>query len=298
MKRHLFRIFVGLFMVGSMTSCLKDDISSTIIYSSQAIPDINTYMPPRLIHLMGNDSLNVIHYGDEPPRFSGLYHIDNIYSYRYKMSDSIPPGNYGHIMNNHNIVGNYDFTFYDQVKGILMNKYQTFNPIINPVDSTVMASYETKSSIETAYNYLKDNLTPIESCPDFPTYFAREDFDPELLSHAYIIGSQNKFTIFYYDIPIYEYDEAWIAHMAEWGLTINNNLIVMANIISGTLTEITPSVNDSTMSAAQTKQYRIDNFYWGVEAIGAIREPEIMTAAPGDAQLRYNHNQPIYPTVE
>lgn len=295
MNRHFPIALLTLVLVCGMTSCLKDDISSTIIYSSQAIPDINTYMPPRLIHLMGNDSLNVIHYGDEPPRFSGLYHIDNIYSYKYAMSDTIPPGNYGHIMDNYNIVGNYDFTFYDQIKGILMNKYTSIKPVINPADSTVLASYETKSSIDTAYHFLKDNLDPIKECPDFPRYFDREDFDPELLDHAYIIGNQNEFTIFYYDVPIYEYDNAWIT----WGFKQNKNLIVMANIISGTLTEIAPAVNDSTTNGTPTKQYRIDNFYWGVEAMGAIREDsETMAPAPGDAQLRYNHNHPIYPTAD
>ena len=294
MNKHLILTLLTIILVGGMTSCLKDDVSSTIIYSSQAIPDINTYMPSRLIKLMNDNGL--LYYGDEPPRFSGLYHIDSILELKVDTNYLAQvPGNCGHIFFEGKRMGAYDFTFYDQIRGILSSKYSTRYNI-----PELQAGFEIRSTIDTTYHYLKSSLAPITSCPDCPSYFANGDVNPKVFKNAYIIGDESHFTIFYYDIPIYLYDYNWL-HPIYPGVELqtNSNLILMANIISGKLVEIPSNDSESTGSKDKpNKQYRIIDFYWGVEAIGAIKEGESIWPVPGDAEIRYNYNKPITPTFE
>ena len=50
-----------------LTSCLKDDPKNndTVYYGYQQIPNINEFMPQRLLQAFGDQYL---YYGDEPPK--------------------------------------------------------------------------------------------------------------------------------------------------------------------------------------------------------------------------------------
>ena len=70
MKRHLLHTVLFLAGMVMFTSCLKDDPknNATVYYGYQQIPNINEFMPQRLLEAFGNEYLN---YGDEPPKIEG-----------------------------------------------------------------------------------------------------------------------------------------------------------------------------------------------------------------------------------
>ena len=293
MKRHLFLTLLTIALVGCFSSCLKDDTDSTIIYGSQHIPDINKFMPHHLIEMMGSTR---IHYGDEPPRFSGHYHIDSLI---YKQVRYENEALAQHPYNEGNLVGNFDFHFYDQVKGIISSKYTNINAIINPIDGTIYSQFTAMSEPDSTYHYFKNSFRPIATSPDKPSYFADDTYDKEDFSHGFIIGSFPYFTIYYYDVTLQQYE-------SNWPYSRNDFYRVTANIISGKLTQyniVTPNPNDST-SMDTVSRYRIDNFCWGKEDMGYFKEGtaiELLIAnggqpTPGDVAIIDNSNKPIYPS--
>lgn len=292
MKRHLFLTLITIALAGCFSSCLKDDQDSTIIYSSQQIPNINKFMPAPLIEKMGNTR---IHYGDEPPHFSGLYHIDSLVYREVEYENTLLSQ---HPYNQGNLVGNFTFEFSNQIKGIISTKFTNINPIINPIDGSVFSQFTAMSNPDTTYHYFKDSFKPIATSPDKPTYFDNDIYDKDDFSHGFIIGSGNYFTIYYYDVAIQLYEE-------NWPYSRNDFHRVTANIISGKLTKynvLTPNANDSTVMDTVSK-YRIDNFCWGKEDMGYFKEGtaiELLIASggqptPGDIAIIDNGGKSIYP---
>lgn len=292
MKRHLFLSLITIALAGCFSSCLKDTPNSTIIYSSQQIPNINKFMPAPLIEKMGNAR---IHYGDEPPRFSGLYNMDSLVYKEVEYENPLLPQ---HPYNVGNMVGNFTFEFYNQIKCIISSKYTNENPIINPIDGSIFSKFTAMSNPDTTYRYFKDSFKPIATSPDKPIYFEGDKYNKEDFSHGFIIGSGAYFTIYYYDVDIRVYAD-------NWPYSRNDFHRVTANIISGKLTkynELTPNANDSTVMDTVSK-YRIDNFCWGKEDMGYFKEGtaiELLIASggqptPGDIAIIDNGGKPIYP---
>ena len=291
MKRHLFLTLLTIALVFGFSSCLKDDTDSTIIYSSQHIPNINKFMPSKLVEMMGPK----IHYGDEPPRFSGQYHIDSlIYKQVHYQDNSLNQ----HPYNVNNLAGNFDFYYYDQIKCIISTKFTNINSIMNPIDGTVYSQFTASSDPDTTYHYFKNSFSPIATSPDKPIYFEDDKYDKDDFSHAFIIGSNNYFTIYYYDVMLQAYEE-------NWPYTRNDFKRVTANIITGKLTPynvITPNPNDPT-TMDTVEQFRIDHFCWGKEDMGYFREGtaiQLLIAnggqpTPGDVAIIDNDDKPIYP---
>ena len=281
MNRHLFLILLSLVLVGGMTSCLKDDSKSTVIYGSQEIPDINIFIPHHLIEYMGNGR---IHYGDEPPRISGNYQINDLVYQQVSYWNGIP---HAHPPYENNTAGNFYFTLFDQTKGIISSKYSSIKPLTLP-DGTIYSQYEEISNPDSTYAFFKNSFEPIASCPDRPVYFSGDDYDKNDFKHGYIIGDGSNFTIFYYDMAINIYADNWP--------TTRNKPTITANIISGKAVkyfELTPNVNDSTRFDTVWKN-RIDNFCWGREIVGYPRGNNGIDAA-GDAYIITNNGAPIYP---
>ena len=81
MKKHLIRTFVFLSGIALFSSCMKNDPenNSTVYYGYQQIPNINEYMPQRLLKAMNDQHL--LHFGDEPPKIEGCYLADSIYRF-------------------------------------------------------------------------------------------------------------------------------------------------------------------------------------------------------------------------
>ena len=288
MKRHLFLALLTTSLVCCFTSCLKDDTNSTIIYSSQEIPDINTFMPHRLIEKMGQ---NRIHYGDEPPKFTAHFILDSLYMKEVDLyhpnADTTSPYQEG------NKAGmNYQVNYYDQIKSIIQTNYTKVNDIFNPFTHELFSQYYEISDPDSTYNLCKGSIRPIFTSPDRPSYFSNDSYNKNDFGRAYIIGSGNEFTIYYYDVVINKYN-------TNWPYQRNNFYPVLANIISGKLVETNPNVNDST---GATPRYIIKNFYWGKEIMGYFNAgpslDEIIAnggqPAPGDVVILNNYGDDIH----
>lgn len=294
MKRHLFFTFLTIALATCFSSCLKDETtSSTVIYSSQQIPNINKFMPSHLIEMMGSSR---IHYGDEPPRFSGHYQFDSLVYRQVRYENEALSQ---HPYNANNLAGDFGFYFTDQIKCILSTRYVNVNPIINPIDGSVYSQFTAMSDPDSTYQYFKNSFKPIATSPDKPIYFEGDVYDKDDFSHAFIIGSGNYFTIYYYDVTIQTYDD-------NWPYSRNDFHRVTANIISGKLTEyseIVPNANDST-AMDTISRYRIDNFCWGKEDMGYFNEGTAIQLliesggqpTPGDVAILDNFGKPIYPS--
>lgn len=294
MKRHLFFTFLTIALATCFSSCLKDETtSSTVIYSSQQIPNINKFMPSHLIEMMGSSR---IHYGDEPPRFSGHYQFDSLVYRQVRYENEALSQ---HPYNTNNLAGDFGFYFTDQVKCILSTRYVNVNPIINPIDGSVYSQFTAMSDPDSTNHYFKNSFKPIATSPDKPIYFEGDVYDKDDFSHAFIIGSGNYFTIYYYDVTIQTYND-------NWPYSRNDFHRVTANIISGKLTEyseIVPNANDST-AMDTISRYRIDNFCWGKEDMGYFNEGTAIQLliesggqpTPGDVAILDNFGKPIYPS--
>ena len=72
MKKHLIKVLLILCGTLALSSCLKDDPENnpTVYYAYQYIPNINEFMPQRLLFALGNEHL---HFGDEPPKIENVY---------------------------------------------------------------------------------------------------------------------------------------------------------------------------------------------------------------------------------
>lgn len=259
MRKGLHLTLLAFAVATCLTSCLKDDVNSTIIYSSQDIPDINTYMPHKLLEMMGNSRL---HYGDEPPRFyeapilaahyyfKDLKCTEALYPHEFYPNDSIPA-----IPHQGNIIGSYQFDFEDQIKGIISSSYSSICP-------QGASQYVELSRLDSTYNYLKHNTSYITNSLDCPSYFTGS-FDESVFKHAYVIGKDSYFTIYYYDVAIKDFADNWV-----YGF--NQFYPLCANIISGKLTkftELVPNANDSTVNDTINK-FRLEHFCWGKELMG------------------------------
>lgn len=191
MKKHLFQIVLFLAGMTFFTSCMKDDPAhnSTVYYAYQQIPNINEYMPQRLLRVM--DSLHCLHYGDEPPKIEGCYLADSINRFAvikvptstWLMTPSFRLGvkNYFDFSEQHIGIANMGFSEPHGVQG---------DPLY----------YNENSSTDSTYYYIKNDEQRFLNNPLTPIYFQGDQYSVEDFKHVYIIGTDPYFTAFYYEI--------------------------------------------------------------------------------------------------
>ena len=279
MKRHLKLALLAIAVTGCLTSCLKDE-NTTVLYSSQQIPDINFFMPSSLLQVMGNENL---HFGDEPPRISGTFYADRIVTRKASFIDTT--------MTTHNvIVGNPQvssyFHIHDQHKGILKCEYSAPRPGTDVVEL---------SRTDSTYAHMRNTAAPLIDSPYKPSYFdAPLNYDD--FHQAYIMGKGNDFTIYYYETLInYVPPTSFVP--------VNNFYPLVANIISGTLDTRTVIVQDTVNHTTDTVQEQIiKNFIWGKENMGYFSNNPMLPLfieqgfqpKPGDAWYNDNSSRDVY----
>lgn len=150
------------------SSCLKDDPNhpnTTYLYGHQDIPNINYYMPVALLDTL---SPAVSYFGDNPPELL----LDSTY-----------------------ICYSKDTTFYFAFSDVCHS--------ITNLDFKMRTDDEfERSNTEKTYNFMKTKKNWEDFLNDSlsPVFFNDSTLDPEVLRHAYLIGKDSDFILYYYEI--------------------------------------------------------------------------------------------------
>ena len=192
MKKHLFRTI--LFLCGSLllSSCLKDDPknNATIYYAYQQIPNINEFMPQRLLYAFGNENL---HFGDEPPKIEGLFVADDVW---VSDVDTVPSSTW--MQPAHNPIPNPQyFEFYEQHKGIAKMRFKSPKGQVGQYDYFLEQSSTERTDSVMRHNnntnrFVEDTVSPI--------YFKQGKLESRDFKTVYIMGEDPYFTVFYYEV--------------------------------------------------------------------------------------------------
>lgn len=187
MKKHFFQIFLFLVGITMFTSCMKDDPENnqTVYYGYQQIPNINDFMPHRLLQVM--DSLNCLHYGDEPPRIDGSFLADSIWTIKIIKTPTSPWLQSG----SSPMVGETQyFKFYEQHKGIAKLQFK----------SPHFGVFLERSDPDTTYSIVTDNPGYFIDDTIAPVYFKNGNYQKDNFNTVYIIGNAPFFTAYYYEV--------------------------------------------------------------------------------------------------
>ena len=128
---------------------------------------------------------------------------------------------------------NHYYEFEEQKDGLLGVAFKSPHGI--PGEN----GYLEQSDTDSTYFIVKDSLTLFTNDPIAPAYFKSNIFTPEDLSHAYIIGNGNYFTLYFYEIRD----------------TSSHSLPLNAVIISGRI------------STDEEGKNLIEDFWWGIETM-------------------------------
>lgn len=249
MKKHIIRTVLFLSGLALLTSCLKDDPQNneTIYYGYQEIPNINDYMPPRLLQAMGRAHL---YYGDEPPKIEGSYTTDNTIVTTVQL---IPESHW--VMNEGAISGYRYFKFFEQHLGIAELNYLYYNR-----DASTNFTEIERSRNDSTYIITKEHYSEFVSDSLTPPYFKQDRAKPEVFKNVYIIGRDPYFTIYYYDV-------------------IYTNIFqpLKANIISGRIDKETIIETDTVSGVTDTiVRPIIKDFIWGIEIMRYFKGGSIL----------------------
>lgn len=192
MKKHILSTVLVLFGVVLLSSCLKNDPENnkTIYYAYQHIPNINDYMPQRLLEAFGNEHL---YYGDEPPKIEGKF-LSNGYEFEKNVkidtlwnprTGILPAMDYFVISEQHKGIATYDFK----------------RPYYADPQLTQLIFIE-KSSIDSTYEYVNINGRFEQFIEDTiaPSYFKNGSPSKNDFKNIYIMGHDPYFTAYYYEI--------------------------------------------------------------------------------------------------
>jgi hypothetical protein len=190
MKNHLYRTI--LFLCGTLllSSCLKDDPKNnpTIYYAYQQIPNINEFMPQRLLFAFGNENL---HFGDEPPKIEGLFVANDVW---ITDVDTVPSSAW--MLPSSTIIPNPQyFEFYDQHKGIAKMKFKSPKGIPGQVDY-----FLEQSSTDMTDSIIRGNTNRFVEDTISPIYFKMDKLESRDFNTVYVMGEDPYFTVFYYEI--------------------------------------------------------------------------------------------------
>ena len=237
-KAFIFSLILILF-TSLLGSCKKENNGNNEEPStpdtpaiSYQTPPIDKYMPERLLHVF--DSLNLLHRGDEPPTVVGDYVAESMIIHLVDIgSDSqynVPGGSI-------NIEPRY-FEFKNQGIDSLNVTFKC------PYTVTTGLYFMEQSNMDSTYFRIKSDIEQFINSPFVPSYFISNQFTAENLRHAYIIGNDEWFTIYFYEV-----------RYISGNFYIYNSLPLNAILISG---KTAIDVNGNKV---------IEDFWYGMETL-------------------------------
>lgn len=265
MKKSLLILFLALF---ALVACKKAEQPNPEPAQS-VIPTIQEYMPTTLLDMMSE----YINHGDDFtfPEGTQRFIINDMVceQVHYVMPDlPIHPIISGSILGD-----SLYLSISSEGETVAEVQLAMVTHIINPENGTVYTSYCNFSNPDSTVRNLQANPETLSQSQYVPAYLKSSDFKIEDLSKAYIIGSGDGFTIYYYDVQCVRYD-------ANWPYSQNDYKPVIANIITGRL-------------ISNGIEMRVGDMHWGKECIGYISDSQYLTfliengnvVAPGDAWI-------------
>lgn len=277
MKKHLLRNFLFFCSVLLLGSCLKNDHESnpTVYYAYQHIPNINEFMPQRLLYALGNEHL---HFGDEPPKIEGIFVADDVW---VTSVDTVPSSTWMQPSNN-SIPNPQYFEFYDQHKGIAKMRFLSPKGHVGQYDY-----FLEQSSTEMTDDIMRHKTDVFVNDTISPIYFKEGKLQSEDFRTVYIMGEDPYFTVFYYEVRD-------IKSKAE---PLN------AVIFTGKMDKETRVVSDTTNHTFDTiVKPVIKDLRWGIQTMKYYQENASITQiirlgflpTPGDLLVLRNNGDTHY----
>lgn len=251
------------------SSCLKDDpngSNTTLFYGHQDIPNINYYMPRPLLKTL-ND-MDSLHFGENPPKmlFDSCYNNDTTIVFAFS---------------NH-CFGMTSLSFKEQ--------FDDGTKVSSNTDDTYKIMTENKRWEDFCLN---DTLLPIF----FDTAFnGTAALDPEVLRHAYIMGNDPYFTLYYYEVRKEPQQLQPLNAVILSGKVVYkpfpidtikpvHDRITRDSIPNDTINNDPPVVNDSIVIVYDSIPYCLTEIKMGVETLKNTN-PNAQTPQPGDINIQ------------
>lgn len=165
----------------TFNSCLKEEPETTIFYGHQQIPNINTFMPLRLLEAFGDENLN---FGDTPPSIEGnflskqreLFAFDTVPDSQWEPPIPTP-------------ASDIFFSFSEQHIGIARMAFTYTTDAVHHASS------------EDTFETMKRGLADFVRDTIAPSYFKQgTNYSASDFGHVYIMGEAPRFTAYYYEI--------------------------------------------------------------------------------------------------
>lgn len=227
-------------------------------------PDIHDFMPSTLLNLFGEEN---IHQGNTPPDITGSWLADSLCITEIALSES---SNYSNLFPGMPLGDTY-FTFRDFGQNELKTAYFIAHNIAS-------YSYTEYSNMDTTAFLLKEHENLMINNPLLPSCFQDNSFDFSLFDKAYIIGSDDQFTVYFYDVTLLQISEDLPFHPY-------NFQPVSAKIISG------KALRDQNGNVTGIADFRV-----GQEVVGYVKDGNALQISiqqgllptPGDAWIKTN----------
>lgn len=249
MKKHFFQFVLFIAGMTMFTSCLKNDPKNdpTVFYGYQHIPNINEFMPQRLLEAFGNEHL---HYGDEPPKIEGSYEALALVLYKKVLSE-----NSAYMIELGPMEHKGYFKITEQHKGIAQLEFKS--PHGNPEHPELGGYFCEYSSNDSTWHYIKNDIGHFTNDSIAPSYFKNNYHTNYDFQTIYIMGMDPYFTAYFYEIR----------DISSKTQPLN------AVIISGKMDkEITVTVDTVNHSTDTIETPVIKDFRWGIETMKYYKE--------------------------
>ena len=229
-------------------------------------PDIHDFMPSTLLNLFGEEN---IHQGNTPPDITGSWLASDLYITDVDYADTTLGF---HSLVSGNLLGTTYFSFHDFSQNELKTAYFILmNPALN-------FQYLEYSDMDSTALILQNHADIMISNPILPSYFQTNSFDFSLFDKAYIIGADDQFTVYFYDIVLNQIPE-------NSPFPVNNFYPVSAKIISG------KALRDQNGNVTGIADFRV-----GQEVVGYVNDGNALQISiqqgyqptPGDAWIKTN----------